>query len=90
MSEEILETTRRCYEELKKTAEILISENEKMRAETEKMRADIEWMRAQIMKQKNINKEFFGILYHKFHYKESPFDPPDPILKGLDKLATLI
>ena len=83
MSEEILETTRRCYEELKKTAEILISENEKMRAENEKMRAEI-------AKQKNINREFFGILYSKFHYKESPFDPPDPILKRLDKLVKLI
>ena len=83
MSEEILETTRRCYEELKKTAEILITENQKMRAEIEKMRAEIQ-------KQKEINKKLLELLLRKFSYKEEPpyYEPNSSreIFRNLEKL----
>ena len=53
---EILETTKRCYEELKKTSEMLLAENQKMRDEIEGMKAEIE-------KQKGINKQLLYLSY---------------------------
>ena len=51
---ELLEITKRCYEELKKTSEMLVAEEKKMQAEIQEMKAEIE-------KQKGINQQLWRL-----------------------------
>ena len=64
---ELLETTKRCYEELKKTSEMLLVETQRMKDVTQKMQAEIE-------KQKGINQQLWRLSCVVYQFASARYD----------------